>query len=72
MASKHPHYTQQLEDEIRHTPQEYLPMLLRIVKSFRESVTLNTAEDSFRQGWKETLAGDTLPVHTLWDGIDPQ
>jgi hypothetical protein len=51
-------YTQQLVTEIQQTPVEYLPILLRIVKSYRESVTLNTAEESFRQGWKETLSGD--------------
>jgi len=64
------HYTQQLATEIQQTPVEYLPILLRIVKSYRESVTLNTAEESFRQAWKETLSGDTYPINRLWDGIE--
>jgi len=62
--------TQQLFKEIQQTPVEYLPILLRIVKSYREAVTLNTATESFRQGWKETLSGDTYPISNLWDDID--
>jgi hypothetical protein len=50
-------------------PEEYLPRLLEIVRLFRESVTLKPAEVSFRQGWKETLAGKTMPVSELWEGI---
>ena len=62
--------TQQLFKEIQQTPVEYLPILLRIVKSYREAVTLNTATENFRQGWKETLSGDTHPISSLWDDID--
>ena len=51
---------------------EYLPILLRIVKSYRESMTLNTAEESFRQAWKEILSGEIYPVSRLWDGIDTE
>ena len=29
-------------------------------------------QDSFRQAWKEIQAGETLPVETLWDGIDAE
>ena len=49
-------YENQLIREIKETPQEYLPNLLKIVRLFRESVMLKPAEDSFRQGWKETMA----------------
>jgi len=62
--------TQQLFQEIQQTPVEYLPILLRIVKSYREAVTLNSATESFRQSWKETLAGDTHPINSLWDDIE--
>lgn len=72
MMTTSQHYTQQLATEIQQTPVEYLPILLRIVKSYRESVTLNTAEESFRQGWKETLSDETYPVSSLWDGIDTE
>jgi len=28
------------------------------------------AAESFRQGWKEAMRGETLPIDRLWDGID--
>jgi len=65
-------YTQQLVREINEMPEEYLPILLEIVRLFRESVTLKPAEASFRQGWKEALAGETRPVSELWEGIDAE
>ena len=63
-------YTQRLVREINEMPEEYLPILLEVVRLFRETVTLKPAEKSFRQGWKETLAGETQPVSELWEGID--
>lgn len=64
-------YTRQLHKEIDQTPEEFQPLLLRIVHSFREGVTgLPTAEESFREGWKDVLAGNTYPIETLWNGID--
>jgi hypothetical protein len=65
-------YEQQLVREIGRTPREYLPNLLQIVRLFRESVALKPAEASFRQGWKEALAGETRPVSDLWEGIDAE
>ena len=65
-------YEMLLLREIKETPKEYLPSLLIIVRVFRESVVLNSAEDSFRQGWKEMLAGETRPVSELWEGIDAE
>ena len=65
-------YVEQLVREIRETPEEYLPILLEIVRLFRKSVTLKPAEASFRQGWKEALAGETMPVSELWEGIDAE
>jgi hypothetical protein len=44
--------------------------LLQIVRLFRESVTLPSAESSFRQGWQEAMTGNTIPISQLWDGID--
>ena len=65
-------YAKQLVHEIEGTPEEYLPVLLEIVRLFRESVTLKPAEASFRQGWKEMLAGETHPVSKLWEDIDAE
>jgi hypothetical protein len=59
MAMRLSTYEKQLAKEIKETPQEYLPNLLMLVRIFRESVALKSAEASFRQGWKEALAGET-------------
>ena len=72
MSAKVSNYEKQLVREIKGTPEEYLPNLLQIVHLFRESVSLKPAEASFRQGWKETLAGETRPVSELWEGIDAE
>jgi hypothetical protein len=64
-------YTEQLVAEIQMVPEEYMPALLTIVHSFRESVSLPTVAESFEQSWKEAKAGNTHPIDTLWDGIDP-
>ncbi len=72
MATQVSAYAEQLVREIKEMPEEYLPNLLEIVRLFRESVSLKPAEASFRQGWKETLAGETRQVSELWDGIDAE
>ena len=63
-------YEEQLDSEIKKLPGEYLPNLLQIVRLFRESVMLKPAVDSFSQGWKEAMAGETRPVSELWDGMN--
>ena len=63
-------YTKKISQEIRQTPEEYLPALLAMVRLFRESVTLKPAEASFREGWQEALNGETLPLEQLWEGVD--
>ena len=65
-------YVEQIGQEIRQTPDEYLPALLQIVRIFRESVTLKPAAESFRTGWQEALRGETLPVEELWHGIEAE
>ena len=58
---------EQAIQEIQQTPEEHLPSLLQIIRLFRESVTLSSAEASFRQGWKGVMTGDTIPVSQLWN-----
>lgn len=70
MANTHQSYSEQLASEIEKVPDEFLPALLNIVHSFRESVSLPSAEESFREGWKEVMDDNTHPIDTLWDGID--
>lgn len=69
MDSYQTSYTDQLIQEIKATPGEYLPTLLGIVRIFRESITLKSAENSFRQGWEEAMREETIPVDELWTGI---
>jgi hypothetical protein len=63
-------YRRRLLEEAEKIPAEYRPFLLDIVRAFRESVTLKTAEESFRQGWQEALQGETQPAADLWDESD--
>lgn len=70
MAEYQTTYKRYLFQEIEIIPEEYLPGLLNIVRSFRQSVTLNPADESFRQGWQEALSGETFPLTELWEGID--
>ncbi len=63
-------YRKRLLEEVEKIPIEYFPFLLNMMRAFRESVTLKTAEESFRQGWQEALQGEKRPVAELWDDID--
>lgn len=56
--------------EAHKLPMEYRGHLLEIVRIFRESIVLPTAEASFRTGWQEALRGETLPLSALWEDID--
>ena len=59
-----------LKQEIEKIPAEHLPALLTIVHSFRESVALDSAEDSFKKGWQEASDGDYQSLENLWKGLD--
>ncbi len=65
-------YHEQVLEEIKKMPEEHLPSLLQIIRLFRKSVTLKSAEESFEQGWKEAVSGDTLPLSKLWEDIDTE
>jgi hypothetical protein len=65
-------YKEQLQEEIEATPGEYLPALLQIVRLYRQSVALQPAADSFRQGWQEVMAGETLSLDELWADLDAE
>lgn len=72
MAEYQTIYKKKLFQEIDATPEEYLPGLLNIVRSFRQSVALNPADESFQQGWHEAMNEETLPLAELWEDIDAQ
>lgn len=46
-----PSYRKQLQQEVDALPEEYLPYILQIVQTFRESVMLKPAAESLKQGW---------------------
>ena len=70
MAMKPINVTEALVNEIQQTPEEYRPLLLRIVRSFREGVTLPSASESFCEGWQDVVDGNTHPVDDLWQRLD--
>ncbi|NJM06536.1 hypothetical protein HC891_10595 [Candidatus Gracilibacteria bacterium] len=63
-------YREKLLQELNTLPEEYLPYLLQLVQTFRNSVTLKGAAASFAQGWHEAQTGDVSPIEELWEGID--
>jgi hypothetical protein len=72
MATNISKYREQVLEEVDKTPAEHLPYLVQIIRIFRESITLKSAEESFKQGWIEALSGETKPVSELWEGIDAE
>ncbi|MEM1125445.1 MAG: hypothetical protein AAGI71_02250 [Bacteroidota bacterium] len=64
-----PEYRREVLDEVDRIPTEFLPAFLTMIRSFRESVTLPSALESFEQGWQEALDGETRPVAELWNDI---
>lgn len=69
MAEQVASYEDQLLREMRSTPREYWPSVVRLVRVFRESVSLKPAEESLRVGLAEAASGQTRPVSELWEGI---
>lgn len=65
-----PEYRREVILELEQIPPEFLPAFLKLVRAFREGVTLPTAQDSFRQGWSEALSAQTRPVSELWKDLD--
>ena len=61
-----PEYRSEVLQELERIPPEFLPAALKLLRAFREGVTLPTAQESFRQGWEEALTGQTRPVSELW------
>ena len=70
MTTKPINVTEALVNEIQQMPEEYRPLLLRIVRSFREGVTLPSVSESFREGWQDVVDGNTHSVDDLWQRLD--
>lgn len=39
---------------------------LKVVQSHTK---LPSAEESFREGWRDALRGETIPISEMWEGI---
>jgi hypothetical protein len=63
-------YRKQVLAEVEGVPAEFLLLLLQMIRTYRESVSLPSAAESFQRGWQEAQAGETIPVERLWEGID--
>ncbi len=63
-------YADQLREEIRDVPDEYMPALINIVHAFREGVVQKSLEESFARSWQQAQAGETHPIDTLWDDLE--
>jgi hypothetical protein len=63
-------YRKQVFAEVEAVPPEFLPFLLQMIRAYRDSVSLKPAAESFRRGWREAQAGQTVPVKHLWSGIN--
>jgi hypothetical protein len=70
MANTKSPFRKRVVAEIDAVPEEYLPLLLQMVRTYRESVDLKPATESFAKGWQEAQAGATTPLKHLWEGID--
>ena len=67
-----PEYRSEVLDELERIPAEFLPAFLTLIRTFRESVTLPSAQESFQQGWQEALDAQTRPVSELWEDVDAE
>lgn len=45
-------------------------VLLSENEEVQDEELLESAQESFRQGWYDAMTGNTLPVSQLWQGID--
>lgn len=65
-------YRNRAIEEINALPTEYLPYALQLIRTFRESVALQPAEITFKQGWQETQSRQVRPIRELWDDINAE
>lgn len=72
MKTTAPQYRSEVLKELERIPAEFLPAFLKVIRAFREGVTLSTAEESFRQGWQEARTGQTRPVSELWEDVNAE
>lgn len=62
----------QVQHELDQIPSQHFPSLLKMLRDFRESVSVPSAEECFQQAWKEALNGQTRPISELWERLDAE
>ena len=64
MANTKSIYRKQVVAEVNAVPEEYLPLLLQMIRTYRQSVDLKPATESFRKGsiveWPAELTSRTI------------
>jgi hypothetical protein len=45
-------------------------VIVLLAEENEQEELLESAQESFRQGWYDAMIGNTLPVSQLWEGID--
>ncbi len=70
MNGYHANYEDQLFMVIKEIPAECFCKLSNTVQNFCTSLSLKSAESSFKQGWEEAMSGETMPIDKLWVGIE--
>lgn len=65
-------YSDQLAAELRQVPEEYMPALIDMIHAFRAGVIQKGFEEELKASLKDAKAGNTYPIDTLWDDINPQ
>ena len=65
-------YREELLDELESLPDEYVPFVLQVTRSFKQTLEIRQVEESIRQGLRDIAAGRTYPISTLWDRVDAE
>ncbi|HLO84219.1 MAG TPA: hypothetical protein VK203_04270 [Nostocaceae cyanobacterium] len=57
----------------KNTRVKVIVMLLEEENSQEEDELISeSAAESFRQGWADVIAGNTIPLSQMWEGIDAE
>ena len=62
-------FRRQILAELDAVPEEFHTLILQMIRTYRESVALKPAADSFAQGWREARSGQVRPIKQLWEGM---
>lgn len=62
----------QVQQELDKIPSQHFPSLLKMLRDFRTSLFVPSAEECFQQAWKEAQSGQTRPISELWERLDAE